>query len=485
MTDFAFDASDAGRSDLALKLLEPLTARFSDNALLWQLLALAHRDEQENGEAHQAFTRAAALAPKDFRIALGKAQVALEAGFPAARSLQQLHKAAPDDGELALSAAAACVQEGDWQAGEAVIEAMLARFPDWLRGHAVLAKMRWEYGQQPDFDRSYEIATNALPKNGSLYAAWSNGFVQTGQTEKAVEVLERGQSHAGSNPQFDAIHAWIASERGYFEVAADLYASMREPDDPFAATGAIRNFLRLGEWRRAADICERIVSGPDANQIWPYATIAWRKLGNERAEWLDGAPPFYRVYDLPLSGNALSQLADYLRRQHKSAVHPPEQTLRGGTQTDGHLLLRADPEIRQLRMALNEAVRHYVFALPGYIEGHPLLGTAREKILYEGAWSVRLAAQGFHVRHTHPAGWISSVLYISLPDPAQMGAAPAGWLDLGAPPPELGVELDAYDTIEPKPGRLVLFPSTMWHSTIPFADGERLTVAFDVRTPVF
>ena len=35
--------------------------------------------------------------------------------------------------------------------------------------------------------------------------------------------------------------------------------------------------------------------------------------------------------------------------------------------------------------------------------------------------------------------------------------------------------------IQPKPGRLVLFPSYMWHGTIPFhADAVRTTIAFDV-----
>ena len=38
--------------------------------------------------------------------------------------------------------------------------------------------------------------------------------------------------------------------------------------------------------------------------------------------------------------------------------------------------------------------------------------------------------------------------------------------------------------IEPKPGHLVLFPSWMWHGTVPFTQGERLTVAFDVRPPI-
>jgi hypothetical protein len=35
-------------------------------------------------------------------------------------------------------------------------------------------------------------------------------------------------------------------------------------------------------------------------------------------------------------------------------------------------------------------------------------------------------------------------------------------------------------TVEPKPGRLVLFPSFLFHGTRPFASGERLTIAFDL-----
>ena len=35
--------------------------------------------------------------------------------------------------------------------------------------------------------------------------------------------------------------------------------------------------------------------------------------------------------------------------------------------------------------------------------------------------------------------------------------------------------------IQPRPGRLVLFPSYMWHGTVPFRDTQpRTTIAFDV-----
>ena len=53
------------------------------------------------------------------------------------------------------------------------------------------------------------------------------------------------------------------------------------------------------------------------------------------------------------------------------------------------------------------------------------------------------------------------------------------------PPEELGLDLPAYRTIEPRVGRTAVFPSTIWHRTMPFADGERLVMALDIRRPRF
>jgi hypothetical protein len=145
------------------------------------------------------------------------------------------------------------------------------------------------------------------------------------------------------------------------------------------------------------------------------------------------------------------------------------------------LLSRVDPVIQSLRAKVVAAVRDYIDALPPFDPTHPLLGTARANIGFAGSWSVRLRSRGFHTCHTHPLGWISSALYVSLPE--SLGPEPAGWLELGAPPADLRLNLPAYCRVEPRAGRLVLFPSTMWHRTIPFDDGERLTVAFDVAAP--
>jgi hypothetical protein len=298
---------------------------------------------------------------------------------------------------------------------------------------------------------------------------------------RAQAILASARARLGDRIELDAAEAHIATESGANDHAQALFSRLADLADPGVALSEIRHCLRTGRVDRAEKRAHGLLGGPAARAAWPYMGTIWRLLGDPRAAWLDGDPPFVRHFDLPLSHTELDQLATMLRRLHLSTHAPPEQSLRGGTQTQGHLFLRTEPQLLAIRAHIVDAVRAYVDALPAHVEGHPLLGTLRGAVHFEGAWSVRLGAQGFHVVHTHPVGWISSALYVALPD--DLGAAPAGWLELGAPPPDLRLDLAPYLRIEPKPGRLALFPSTMWHGTVPFDDGERLTIAFDIRTP--
>jgi len=102
-------------------------------------------------------------------------------------------------------------------------------------------------------------------------------------------------------------------------------------------------------------------------------------------------------------------------------------------------------------------------------------------VRFSGSWSVRLRGGGKHSNHVHPQGWISSALYIALPAQTAGERSDAGWFTIGDPDERLGLTVGASQTIEPVPARLVLFPSYLWHGTVSFAEGERLTVAFDVR----
>ncbi|MFM2411005.1 MAG: hypothetical protein RL481_1833 [Pseudomonadota bacterium] len=480
-TDFAIDANAARRADLTLALLLPLSDRAPNVAKVWQLIGLAWRDEQDMAKAAAAFDRAASLAPRDARIALGKAQVAYEIGKPSAHLFGAIRAVAPNDGELALSTASALFHEGKADDGEKLIQELLAREPAWLRGLDARATMRWMAGDQAGFDRGFADSVKARPQDFALRLGWYRAVAQVGQWEKAEAILADCRRLFGDRIELDAVEANIATERGQDDRAEACFARCTGLDDPGTKISHVRHALRTGRIDQAEAIAIAVTQTPAAATAWPYVSTIWRLKGDPRSQWLDGDPAFIGSYDLPISSKELTDLAECLRRMHLMRHHPPEQSLRGGTQTQGHLFLRLEPELLAVRALIMEAVRAYVDRLPSAIDGHPLLGFPRRALHFEGAWSVRLTAQGFHVVHTHPMGWISSAFYVALPE--NMGKGKAGWLQLGAPPPDLRVELPPYAEIEPKPGRLALFPSTMWHGTIPFDDGERRTIAFDMRLP--
>ncbi|MDE2437033.1 MAG: hypothetical protein KGM49_12300, partial [Sphingomonadales bacterium] len=207
--------------------------------------------------------------------------------------------------------------------------------------------------------------------------------------------------------------------------------------------------------------------------------------GDSRHVWLDRPDQSIRAVELDLSSVELLELAEVLRELHVMERPYIEQSVRGGTQTDRSVILRHEPIIGRARQSWLSAIRSYADSLPPFEQGHPLLGVPRDELLIEGSWSVRLLPQGYNVPHNHPMGWLSTAFYVGLPDPADMGPAPAGHIAFGTPPEDLGLDLPAYGTIEPRVGRAAIFPSTMWHRTMPFEDGERLVIALDIRRPRF
>jgi hypothetical protein len=246
----------------------------------------------------------------------------------------------------------------------------------------------------------------------------------------------------------------------------------------------VRHLLRTGRIEAAGARAEPLLDAPDADQLWPYAAIIWRLLGDRRAEWLYDSR-LVGVYDISGQVGDLAALADCLRRLHVTAAHPIGQSVRGGTQTDGPLFARREPEFQNLRRRISDAVTAHVQQLKPVDPRHPVLRhvPAFSGVRFAGSWSVRLTGGGHHTSHLHPQGWLSSAFYVVVPPQAASGKPPSGWLVLGAPPAELGLDLPPVRLIEPKPGCLVLFPSIMWHGTVPFDAGERMTAAFDVARP--
>jgi Tfp pilus assembly protein PilF len=443
--------------------------------------AIAHRQRQDVEAAVEAIDCAARLAPDNSHIAAVRAHLHFESWRAASELFARAATLNPNELQLLRNHALALVAEGDAGAGQALLEQQLDKSPAWIEGHNILARIRLTAGESDGHDRSFAEACASHADSLPLRLAWFYHAAILKDWHKVRQIVDDAERDFPGQRALLSARLYLASECGDDSNIHNMLESVAAMADPGLDLCRTRLHLRKGDVD-AAEICAgRHLGTPAENMFWPYLSLIWRLTENPRSDWLNGQPPYSTIFDLDFSHAEIAELAATLRKLHILQAPYPEQSVRGGTQTDRPLFFNPDPVIQSARQKITAAVRKYVHALPAPDPKHPLLSPRRDQILFEGSWSVRLAGKGFHAAHTHVMGWISSAFYVSLPD--EPGATPAGWLGLGTPPPELGLNLDPQAMVEPKPGRLVLFPSTMWHSTFPFDAGERLTVAFDIKRP--
>ncbi|MCW3846270.1 putative 2OG-Fe(II) oxygenase [Sphingomonas sp. LB-2] len=477
---WALAAQQQGDEAEAAPVLAAAAARFRTDPLLWQWSALLHRALDRNAEALAAAETAARLAPGHPRIAQGLAHIRLEAGKDAVSAFEAAARLEPANGEILLGLAAARLAVGEGARAVADLDALLAANPLWVDGHSRLAQLRCVTGNAGAATASFERALAAFPRDFSLWQGLIATLVQGERWEDAGDAIARARKAMGDGLYFDANEAVVRSERGEVAAADALFAKVAQAQDPTLEVRRVRHLLRNGRIEAALERIERALQGESAGLIWPYAALGWRIAGDPRWQWLEGDERLVSVIDLADKLPPLNRLAEVLRGLHHAQGEYLDQSVRGGTQTDGPLFARIEPEIAAVRAAIVAAVEGHITRLPPPDPRHPTLGPRHDRpVRFSGSWSVRLADAGHHSNHIHPLGWFSSALYVSLPEPEGQ----QGWLKLGEPREDLGLGLEPFRTIEPKAGRLVLFPSTMWHGTIPFAAGERLTIAFDVAPP--
>jgi Flp pilus assembly protein TadD len=478
----ALATRDSGRPDDAVPLVRSAIENQPGNHRLWHALGLLHRAREDSAAAIEALGEAVRLAPTDQRANHALARVTLEAGLPAFHLFERARQLSPSDGDVLLGRGAAQLAEGQAEQAIADLEAILGNNPNWVPGQTLLAELRWMSGDRAHFVDGFKTALAQHPADPSLWAGMLNSLVQAGLFAEADAAVRQARNALGDRRSLATYEATCASEIRDDDRADRLFEEIAPITEIPVAARFMRHMLRTGRAERAAACGEPLTASPDANQVWPYLALVWRMLDDERWEWLEGQERLIQVHDLSEAVD-FAALADRLRSLHIARQDMVGQSVRGGTQTDGPLFARIDPEVRALRAAVVAAVERHMAALAPLDPSHPVLGHAPAPVRFGGSWSVRLTGEGYHTSHIHPRGWLSSALYVSVPDTGELGDPPAGWLAFGRPPAELGIDLPALRLVEPRPGRLVIFPSIMWHGTMPFDHGERLTVAFDVAPP--
>ena len=281
-----------------------------------------------------------------------------------------------------------------------------------------------------------------------------------------AKALIRAQDYAGA---VNRLKEALSLNPGHFQIMLD-YANA---------------CLLATEYETCQGLVHSLIQQAPNNQFVMALAATLHRARGGPYELLYDYDRFVQVYDLtpPKGYDSITAfnaaLKTRLEYYHEFDSEPLNQTLRGGIQTNMDLFFVDDPVLKDFFKMLDAPIKAYMDHI-GRDAVHPLLRRNTGRYRFNGAWSVKLSPHGHHVNHVHPKGWISSSYYVDLPDIIDSSEAHEGWIKFGQPNLE-GLNLPAEKFVQPISGRLVLFPSYMWHGTIPFSGHQsRLTLPFDV-----
>ena len=156
-----------------------------------------------------------------------------------------------------------------------------------------------------------------------------------------------------------------------------------------------------------------------------------------------------------------------------------QSLLISGFQSAGTLFVEPHGSIATLEKMLRKEVAAYV--APHSKSDCLFIQEWPQEYVLKG-WYILMEQGGYLKPHNHPTGWLSGVIYLKMPTEKGNEAN----IEFGLHGKDFPILNHDYPrkTYQVTEGDLVLFPSSLFHRTIPFtSDEDRLCIAFDV-TPL-
>lgn len=468
-----------GRHGTAARLLAASEHLGRNEARYWSARGNAERQSQQLHHAQISYDRALRLDGRNLRALHGRARVALERGQrDAVYRFERAIAQNPGESDLWLGKAHALNAAGEPAQARDLIDQLLIQLPDWIEGLKFLSELRLAAGES-DYAAHFAKAVSFTQRPDGVFAAWISTLAGFDRFAEASDVAARARQETQMEREFALLEAVHAGAAGQHDRAAEIFAKY-ETDDPDWQIHRARHAIRKGEIDDAERRLAAILMGRSHDvSAWALRDVCWRLTDDVRHEWLHGQEGLYTSLELS-SPDIIDEARSFLSILHDDSSLPLGQSVRGGTQTRGGLFQREEPALAAVHKIIFEGIEDYRGKLPSRDRSHPLLRHRDRPWRIAHSWSIRLRGAGYHTSHIHPKGIVSSALYVTVPKCVE-GQTSAGTLEIGRPPPDLGVDLPPLHTITPVPGRMALFPSTLYHGTQPFPQGERMSVAFDIQ----
>lgn len=342
----------------------------------------------------------------------------------------------------------------DAEAAERIQQALEIN-PQRVEFHAGLAQTLHALGRFDEALRSYEILLAQAPSSVPILNNIGNVQVLQGRFADAVATYRRALALQPTATAHD-----------------NLVMALLMQGEPDAAIAA-------------ADACLKQF-GYDTRAM-AYRALAMRERGDELStQGVLGLHRFVHSEEVERFDGFANRatfhaalLAEVLA--HPSLTYePPSRTTRKGRQT-GQLMRNPPLAVKSFEKAVRAAIDGYIARLP--VDLHHPFTTHKPTSYHLNVWATVLSSGGHQDPHIHANAWLSGVYYAKLPPGVSAGSdGQDGWIEFGCNDHEIpSTRPPSVRRIEPREGLVVLFPSFLYHRTVPFTDDDtRISIAFDL-----
>ena len=368
---------------------------------------------------------------------------------------------------------------------------VLELMPDYAEAHNNIGSTFRELERFEEAEAAYRSALAIWPEFADAHYNLAIVLQEVGKLDAAVvayhAALEIEPEHVGALvnlgyalQQLDRLEEAIATYRAAIAIA------------PHHIPGTHINlgdiYLQQGDGAAALALSEVYLKvHPGDSGLLAFKAIVLDELGQREAvrslidfDRLIRPTRFQTPPGFATMAELNAALAEHISAHPTLVYAPASHATRAGKHT-GELLIAPKGPVAALEERMHEAVADYMNQLP-VDPAHSFLAT-RPRRYRLTAWAIILQAEGYQIPHNHPSAWLSGVYYVQLPAIVAMpGQQQAGWIEFGRPPDHFHTTVAAeVRAFQPEEGLMLLFPSYIYHRTVPFESAEtRISIAFDV-----
>ena len=371
--------------------------------------------------------------------------------------------------------------------------------PSYAQSYKNITELKWEIGDHQNVFTHYKKAFESSLDDVNLKLDYLEQVIRLGLNKDALTIVNILENENSLNIRFIGLSSRAYKVNGEIKKAFEIEKAILTFEDITIESrlGFVETALQSNEFEVAQQQLIKVLELEPENQF----ALALSHTGARLAPLLfDNAILLAEKFILEFTitppngfdsiGDYCQALDEYLQTLHKGKYQPLEQTLHFGIQTRGnlfddkhplitHLVNEFERCVQEAQVRIQKISKEYNNCLYQGFSSQP-------PTYFSGSWSVKLNSNGYHSNHVHPMGWLSSAFYVTLPSESQNEHKKAGWFQVGVPNIELQSKLMPTRYIKPEIGKLIMFPSFLWHGTVPFQEKEyRLSIAYDVRKSEF